>query len=436
MGKFDSLFGKQIPSGINTTKKTRKSGKRITEGLVYSDDERHSRFILDEMENLAKMFPGSPKFLGRAEYITRKRRLNIINRRYPDLAKLREDVKRFADQNELADPRPQIKKLLKKYPAFADLRALNAIQIFNDASQSGLDSKKTKVLQGALREITRALYNGGLSLFNINWFIKIYLRYLDSLRDKYQHEYNASKNHYLREVRLLADNINRKHLQLAVMLSVRNKLSGLTMLNAKLKGSIYAIGNISKEDVKMACVAIQHNDGMRKIGDGGKTANNILFIIMTLNLLFSRIPILNDLVKAYQRSIPDVTRDIILQKVMVNNIRNVTKFQLSMAGGDKNQTHDIARKMFLDCLDIIRGHLEQGILSKQHEVDPFLKAVWIAKESRGLYPDNEYRKKLESALKLIDIIIGKRVQVKGAYELARQLQDDIHYIMIENEWMK
>ncbi|MBU3917060.1 hypothetical protein KKA14_16120 [bacterium] len=437
MGKFDSVFKKTNSSGIDgSAKKAQRTIQKKPGGHAPQENDKHSKFVLTEMEGLLQMFPGSPEFLGRAEYTIKKSLLSIVRRKYPSLTEMRESVIKFADQKELSDPRVKIKKLLKKYPAYPDLRALNAIQIFSDASQSGLDSKKTKVLQGALREMTRAMYNGGLGLFNINWFIKIYIRYLESLKDKYQIEYKSSRNHFSREVRLKADELHRKHLQLAVMSSVKSKLSGLTMLNAKLKGSVYVFGSISEEEIGKACLAIQAEDGSRKIGDGGKSANNILYIIMTLNLLFARIPILDNLVKKYQRSIPDISRDIILQKVMVNNTRSVTEFQMAMASGDKTLTHDIARKMYLNCLDIIKQHLEFGVLTKQQEIDPFIKAIWIAKESRGLYDDDKYKKKLESALKLLEIIMGKRVQVKGTYELARQLQDDIHFIMIENEWMK
>ncbi|MBU2511762.1 hypothetical protein KJ966_10500 [bacterium] len=437
MAKLDSFFKKNKPSASEDKLKKLQNNLRKGSGIgIFEDKEKNVQFIKDEMQEMIKMFPDSPKFLGRAEYTIKKRPLSFISRRYPDISDLREIVNRFGNKGEIKDPRTQIRKLLKKYPAYPDLRALNAIQIFNDASQSGLDAKKIKVIQGSLREITRAMYNGGTSLFNINWFIKIYVRYIDALRDKYLHEYNACKNHFSKGIRSMAEDIHRKHLQLTVMASVKSKLSGLTLLNAKLKGSIYTVTSISNEEVKKACLAIKSEDGSRKVGEGGKTANNIIYIIMTINLLFARIPILDNLVKSYQRSIPDISRDIILQKVMVNNMRRVRDFQLSMAGGDLNESHDVANKMYLDNLDIIKQHLDHAILTKQYEVDPFLKAAWVIKESTGFFKEDEYKRRLESALKLIEVIFSKRVQVKSAHDLAKNLQDEIHYIMIENGWMK
>lgn len=437
MAKFDSFFKKNKSKDTNNgIRKFQENLRRSTGQPAAEEKERQAEYIRQEIKEMIKMFPGSPEFLGRAEYTVKRARLNLIKRRYPDISDLRDLVNRFSKSNELADPRMKIRKLLKRYPAYPELRALNAIQIFNDSSQSGIDEKKIKVLQGALREITRAMYNGATSLFNVNWFIKIYARYLDMLKDRYLHEYNATKNHFARDIRLMADEIHRKHLQVTVMAAVKSKLSGLALLNAKLKGSIYIVQSISKDEVRQACLAIKNNDGTRKVGGGGKTANNILYILMTLNLLFARIPILDDLVKSFQRSIPDMNKDIILQKIMVNNMRRVTEFQLCMASGDTGKTHDVANKMYLDTVEVIKQHLEHGILSKQHEVDPFLKVAWIVKESRGFFSDDEYKPKIEDALRLIEVVFSKRVQVKGAYELARQLQDDLHFIMIENGWMK
>ncbi len=433
---MDSFFKRDKSTGSKKSLKKLQASLRKGGNGLFEDKEKKVQFIKDEMQEMIKMYPGSPKYLGRAEYTVKRGPLSFISKKYPNISELREIVNRFSSQKEIKDPRAQIRKLLKKYPAYPDLRALNAIQIYNDASQSGLDAKKIKVIQGSLREITRAMYNGGVSLFNINWFIKIYVRYIDALRDKYLHEYNSCKNHFSKGIRTAAEEIHRKHLQLTVMSSVKGKLSGLNMLNAKLKGSIYTVNSISSDDIRKACLAIKAEDGTRKVGEGGKTANNIIYIIMTLNLLFARIPILDNLVKAYQRNIPDISRDIILQKIMVNNMRRVREFQLSMAGGDLNETHDVANKMYLDNLDVIKQHLDHGILTKQYEVDPFLKAAWVMKESTGLYQEKEYKKKLANALKLVEVIFNKRVQVKGTHDLARNLQDEIHYIMIENGWMK
>ena len=405
-------------------------------GLITAEDERKAVILRDEMKEMLKMFPGSAEFLGRAEYTIKPRKLVFIKRKYPDISVIRDQVNKHVNQGRIDNTRMEIKKLLKKHPAYPDLRALNAIQIYNDSAQSGLDAKKIKVIQGALREITRAMYNGALSLFTVNWFIKIYIRYIDGLKEKYQHEYVSTKNHFSKEVRLLSDELRRKHIQLTVMSTIRSKLSGLTMLNAKLKGSLYTIDNLSVDDVKKASLAIKNEDGTKKIGETGKTANHIIFIIMTLNLLFARIPILDDLVKSFQRATIDANRDLVLQKIMVNNMRRVTEFQLSMASGDRNKTVDIARKMYLDMIDVIKQYLEHGVLSKQYEIDPFIKAVWVVKESKGLFNDSDYRVMLENALKLVEIMFSRRVQVKGADELARNLQDEIHFIMIEAGWMK
>ncbi len=400
-----------------------------------AEEDRRVNALVRELNSLKGKYPGSPKFLGKdMDYPKKKERfLFFFHRREPNLGDLREEVNKFSEKKELTDPRKKIKKLLKSHPRCPDLRAINGIQIFNDAAQSGLDAKKINVLEGALIEIGRAIHNEGISIFNTTWFIKIYVRYLEFLRDKIQIEYSSSIEHYHRDVRQAAEELNRTLLQLASMLSIRDKLGGLQMLNAKLKGSTYIIESVTRDEIRSASTAMLHGDGDKKIGTG-KTANYIQLVLMTLSLLYARIPILRKLVANILTVIPDVSKDLILQKKMISTMSGVTDFQLSLASGDRKRTKEIAENMFDRCADTIQQHLEYSVLTKLYEVDPFLKAGWIAKESNGLYSEADYRKKLDQAMSYLEVVVGNRGQLKGSFELARQLQNEIHFIMVENGW--
>lgn len=413
--------------------KPRKKGP--AKRTVQIDVRANKEFLREEMIEMKKLYPGSSKFLGRLEYTVGPKKLGFIKRTYPDLKVLRDHVVRFANKEILEDPRPEIKKMLKRYPAYPDLRALNAIQIFSDACQSGLDSKKIKIVKGALREISRAIYNGGFNLFNVNWFLKIYIRYIDSLRERYLQIYNNTKNHADREIRNLARSIHRNHIQLTAMCGIKTKLSSLELLNTKLKDTVYSFSPISIEDMKKASQAMINGDTNKKIGGGEKTAGNVFNIVMTLSILFARIPILRKLVDDYQNQIPENTRDIILQKVMIRSMQRLVDFQLSLAAGNKERAKSIAQKAYNEQQDVIQAYLAQGILTRQYEIDPFIKTAWFAKESRGLFPDEAYRTMLEHANKMADVLFGTRVQVQGAAKMAGTIQDEIQYIMITEGWM-
>ncbi len=107
------------------------------------------------------------------EYPEKRGRLFRYIKRLPNLHELRDEVNRFAESKEILDPRTKIKKLLKRFPYDPDLKAISGIQIYNDSLQSGLDEKKLDVMEVALIEIGGAVHNGGLSIFNVSWFVKI-----------------------------------------------------------------------------------------------------------------------------------------------------------------------------------------------------------------------------------------------------------------------
>ncbi len=384
---------------------------------------------------LLKKFPGTPGFLQKIEYPPAKKRLGFIAKRKPNISSLREDLKNFSDHKKLTDTREKITKALKKHPYHPDLRAINAIQLFNDTKHSGLDKKKLSVQEDSLIEISKALHNGGLSLFNVFWFINIYFKYLELLKERFNLEYKIINDSQSYEIQSFSDEFFQKIMQIDVLNAVRTKVHGLSVLNMRLRGTAYIVESISREDVHDACLAIKNEDKTRKIREN-KTAGTIMFIYSTLNLLFARIPILHKLLQENLESIPNVSRDIILQKNMANITKDLINFQMAMATNKINRSREISKKMYLDCLDVIRQHLDFGVLTKQYEVEPFLKAAWVIKESQGLFPDHEYKPKVQNVFKLLNSFLNRQVRVKKARELAILLQNNINAIMADAGWSK
>ena len=435
MGIIRQLFNRSLHRRLSSKIERSRLGLKGTHWQgTFEEPPPKREDVLKEVEYLFKKFPGGPEFLGdQIEYPEKKNRFFRLIKRQPVLSELRDEVNRFAESKEILFPRKKIRKLLKKHPYLPDLRAINGIQIYNDCLQSGLDEKKLDIMEIALKEIGSAVHNGGLSIFNVSWFLKIYLRYLEMLRDRCNHQYNGLSDEQYSEFRKAAEQMNRMMLQISSMMSIKDKLGGLAMLNAKLKGSVYITSIISKEEIRTACSAALQNDFTRSVGQG-KTANYVILVILTLGLLLARIPIFKKLLIEILKSIPDITKDLILQKNMIRTMVSVTDFQIAISSGDIPKSREVAERLFNRCKTVISQHLEYSILTKPHEVDPFLKAAWIMKESSGLIKESEYRLRLEEVTKYLQLITSNQGKVKGAFELARQLQNDIGFIMAEYGW--
>jgi len=157
---------------------------------------------------------------------------------------------------------------------------------------------------------------------------------------------------------------------------------------------------------------------------------------MTLCLIFAKIPILKNLIKDTLKKIKDTSRDLILQKKMILNAQRVSEYQFAIARGDQKAASHIATIIYEKSLNTIKEYLENAILYKNFEVDPFIKAAWIAKDSHQLFTETTVKQHLEKGKELLDIVLGERCQFKGSYEAAKNLQAEILYLMTMPEEMQ
>ena len=111
-----------------------------------------------------------------------------------------------------------------------------------------------------------------------------------------------------------------------------------------------------------------------KVITSGKPANSIVFVTFVVNSLFARVPILRELVNKNMKSIPDVNRDLILQKQMILSNGRVNDFQLAMAVGNKQLAKELADQLYKQSVRNVNFYLENAMLAQQYEVDPFFKS--------------------------------------------------------------
>ena len=443
MGKF------KFSNLLSSRKKKEPSSYKQMKSVINvnkEDDDETIRQINEEVDFLIDMIPTEESFLGKNKvYPTRVKwpliiRLISLNslkfKKLPDLTEIRNNVsKPLADQKEIdvSNTRFKIKKLLKKYDV-PKTHALSAIQVFNDINQSGLvDNKKFQALKESLIEISKVLYSGDKSLFHVTLFIKIYVKYLDSLGEKVNRKYKDIRAHTNESVKISAARLHRKYLQLTALLQFKGKINGIVDLSSRLKGTSFITEEITKEELSEATLAVFKEDTKTKMRSG-KTGPEIMLIELSINLLLSNIPIFKIMIKKNLSQIPNNSRDFILQKAMVRVVTEITDFQLATFSGDRVNAKRIANKIYENAVDTINEHLEYAILTKPYEVDPFIKAAWIAKESKGLIIDEDLEKKLKEAITLLKIIEGERCRVKGATQRAFDLKRSIEDVIIEKGW--
>ncbi|MCP4752176.1 MAG: hypothetical protein GY866_14865 [Proteobacteria bacterium] len=392
-----------------------------------------SDLTISSINFLIDLFPDSHHFLGKEIYFSQpKSILPFKKKKRPDLNGIREEIHRFSEREVVSSCRAMINKRLKQHPYLADLHALKAIQIFHDLSQSGINQNKLDILADSLIKISKALHNEGLSIFNATWFVTIYLRYLELIRERLSREYNYGIHHHDPHVRQTTEKLYQKLLKIPRLIQVKNNLVGLTNLNVKLKGTGFVTDCISMHDLKSACEALAGNKPDKMIGSG-KPAGSILSVIWVLCSVFARIPILSELVKNTLKSIPDLTRDLVLQKHMIRNTTRINDFQLAVASGNNQLGKNLASLIYDSGLKAINTHLENAILTKQYEVDPFLKVAWIAKESRDIIDQKTVKGRLAKSLQILDIVQNKRCRHAASLEIATRFQTEIRNIIADYE---
>jgi len=379
--------------------------------------------IIKSFNYLLVMFPDSKNFLGKNINYPKPPK-KLFPKKKPDLNDIRNEVQKFSERKGVTTSREIINKKLKQFPHMADLQALKAIQHFNDSSQSGLSENKLDVLSDPLLRITKALYNEGISIFNSNWFVTIYVKYLEIIRERITREFKLGKYHAHPEVRKSAQRLYLKLLKIPRLLQIKNSAKSLIALNAKLKDSSILTESITTLELKRACQAIAAKDPAKIIGNG-KPANSIVFVMLTLNSLYARIPILRELLNRNLKNIPDLNRDLILQKQMIINISNVNDFLMALAIGKKETAKEIANKIYGRSIRNVNNYLENSILTQPYEVDPFLKVAWIVKESRNIFDEDINKKRLQKAHEFLNIIMKERCQHKGSIETAINYKNEI-----------
>lgn len=440
-----SRRGGATPAGSKSKKKKQK----YRSSIVPANEAAH------KIQMLLKEAPDSPFFFGKKKLTikTKEKKKKLFGKKkYPDLTTLRVDLNKLSDKGKPdVHNRQKVRNDLKNYPEVPDLHVINAIYTYQDIprqdknaivsqlSQNKLNEAQLQQLRKAIDEIVKAFHNGGMNIFNVNWFVKIYIDYLNVYKGRLTYEYGAIEGRSDRQLIELTKKIRGKQAEIIALLNIKDKLGGISRLSRRLNGTTYLSDSFTIMEVKKAAYAVQNGEPTKTINQD-RTAAKMMFVVITLLFLLARIPILKDLVESILVEIPDEDRATQLRKRMVHTIMLVTEFEKCMAGNNKEKAREAGDKAYGYCLATINNFTKGNVIKEQYEVDPYLKAIWVVKHADGLYNQSKYKEMLNQAYKMVNALSGEQNYLKEPLretivDIANRYLYQLDSIMEHHGWL-
>lgn len=435
MAKVDKIEG-WMDSGEGPKAKRKKSKKKADVSLAdelkldtTQKKEKSNRFSavgsMARIQQLLKEAPDTPEFLGKYKpMVVESKKGFFKKKRYQDLAKLRSDLNTLTEDGKIdSHSRQKVRADLKKYPEVPDLHVINAVYTYQDTprmddkqaisrqAQDKLNEHQLDQLKKAIHEIVLAFHHGGLSVFNVNWFMKIYVDYLNVYKSRLSHEYEGILNAKDKESVMLKKKLSAKQTEIIQLLDVKVRFSGLSKLGVKLNGTTYLSDAFTPMELRKATSAFKTGE-LSKVVIEERRAGKIMFVYLTMLTLLAKIPILKPLVEDALNHIPDDDRGIVLRKRMVMTLIKVSEFEIAQASGNKENARKGANAVYRFCMETIQNKLQNQILREVHEVDSYLKAIWIVKSADGLFERKSYKELLKAAYAHLKVVTGELNQLQ------------------------
>ena len=364
-----------------------------------------------------ELFPNSADFFGEKRKFTAKKqkKMFLLSKKPPQLTEIREELnqEKKNDPGKMQKIRTELILLVKKYPNFADLHALKAIQAYRDVQQSGLTGQKFHVVESVVRLLGKALNTHAYSLNNLSWFLKIYIHYLEMLKKRLVLGYNVKDIKYSAAKR-----------QLAVLhMQASRGLKEFDVMYSKYERTSFYSASITTEEVIEAHNAIRKGKDKVPVGKHNRPAKVVQLIYMKVNLILSRFPIFSPLIQQNIEATNEVIhRDMFLLNGMISLNSMLNEFYMTKAKGDADAEIKLLA-MLIKKSDENISYIQDGQeLKKEFEYDPMLKFAVISLET-SKYPVAEIYKEtllIKSRSQLFRIV--KRSKSLNAIRLAN------HYI--------
>ncbi len=394
-----------------------------------------NKTTIKNLQKLLSSFPGSPKFIGKMPVYKKGMMDRLFNTGdYSRIKSLRAKISRHAEKEvdlynkkDALDLRKKwleldnsLKKIVSRYNHVPDLHALAALHLYSDSKFVFDIEKRFPLLRDSLSRMAAALHNQAVSIFNVIWFIAIYLDYLQVYKKLVGNTIKSTAKHENKQIQQLIIQLKQRTLQLDVLSNIDDKQDGVMMLNQKLRNSAYVTDGMSMMEIKRASNAIKNDDPKLTVGDG-KVANFTIAVVVITTLVLARVPILKNLVYEVLSSISDGSRELRLQKRMIIMTDMISDFELAVAEGNRKSQSNAGNQIYQYCLKTIKLYWQNASLIKPYEIDPFIKLAWITIETKGLYDTSSYRKMLEQCMKFLEIVISQPNQRNDTIQYGKLL---------------
>lgn len=357
-----------------------------------------------------------------------------------DLVKAREQVKAFHNAFQANTQRtgnkkgffdgesmsiPEMNAFRQKIREAADVEDADANYLALDGVIKYIDLKNSAVLTGrqdilldSLRKIGLALLeDGGLSMFHTTWFLSTYKEYLARYKMFASAEMEQARNGSDKEAKMIAQRISRKQFEIPqYLLMVDDKIPEIRQIDQYskdilVKMSLHGQKGCAAADIKRIFLDKFKQGSVPSVSKGKV---NDIAIIMTYALLFSRIPMMDQLVENIRNAIPNFNTDAVLYKQKIVIAQKISLLEIARAlhrnDGSENFTRKLnllAHSVFNYCVKVIKeNQLEQSKLKSDIYLHPLLKQAVIAITYKNIFRLNQdsYLKLLEISKKLLAVV--------------------------------
>ncbi len=302
-----------------------------------------------------------------------------------------------------------VQDLQKKHPQNSVYKMISAMCSYGMLENSYYEQDALEGYKITTKEAAEALSNN-ISMFNFDFFLKIYFTFLDKLKLKQQRLFERIKTEQRYEIireRLFNIISLTDHL-----LTDKHRLSKLPiLLKEKMIPSHYTTV-FDMKDIREAIRYVENGkpNESAKIG----TASNMISYLYILGYAVAKIPILDNIVDRLLAEFTPSNENLIMRQISISSTRNIFHFKIATIEGNKSAMTTIGKRLLEENLKA-RRLLKSKLLRFNYEVEPFLNMAIIAEMTHGLFKDEEHEQITEMALKAMESVMRYDMSRENRY---------------------
>ena len=312
-----------------------------------------------------------------------------------DLSNLRQEALQSPGNTRI-----KINKLKQQFPKNPAILTLSALCLYGMLQNSSNQEEVVSGLKGATLEAAQGLMNDGLSLFNLEYFFKIYFAYLEKLRRKQMKVLEqAAHNPDLEKFRRKLQGLIKRGDQMFA--DKQKTLKVIDQLKKKLKSANY-MTIFDFVSMKTAGNAIAQNQE----ADKATFCSNKEFIayLYAMVIVCARTPMLSPLVDMVLDLFPSGSKMMHLRKISIRSVRDFSQFKLAMADHDIEKCRKITSRLAAEnwtCVQKFEGQPIQQV----YESDPHFNLAFISQLAMAVNPVESQKILLTNALNAMNILM-------------------------------